>query len=122
MNRGFAFRLFASILTLSSLLIVPFTQGTQASDLPLTQYVNPFIGTTNDGNVFPGADYPNGMLQWSPDTDKMAQSGGYSYKDSAIQGFSLTHFSGRYFECYEDFPFMPTVGPLTVSPGSNWST
>src|SRR5450759_3642123 len=54
--------------------------------------VNPFIGTAS-GSTFPGADYPFGMVQWSPDT--MPKSpGGYSYGASAISGFSLTHFSG----------------------------
>jgi putative alpha-1,2-mannosidase len=34
------------------------------------QYVNPFVGTEGDGNTFPGATVPFGMVQWSPDTKK----------------------------------------------------
>jgi putative alpha-1,2-mannosidase len=30
--------------------------------------VNPFIGTAADGNTFPGATMPFGMIQWGPDT------------------------------------------------------
>ncbi|MDI1461136.1 RICIN domain-containing protein [Catellatospora sp. KI3] len=30
--------------------------------------VNPFLGTSHEGNTFPGADAPFGMVQWSPDT------------------------------------------------------
>lgn len=33
----------------------------------LTQYVDPFLGTGGHGHVFPGAAYPFGMVQLSPD-------------------------------------------------------
>jgi predicted alpha-1,2-mannosidase len=86
------------------------------------QEVNPFIGTEpapqnlflhsayDSGNVFPGAAYPHGMVQWSPDTTTAA--GGYRYNQSIIDGFSLTHFSGRGCAAYQDFPFLPVVGAL----------
>jgi predicted alpha-1,2-mannosidase len=96
----------------------------------LTQFVNPFIGTANsspypcggacDGDVFPGAAYPMGMVQWSPDTTSNP-AGGYYYGDSVIKDFSLTHFSGRGCEVYQDFPFMPYVGQVSVSPAANGS-
>ena len=41
-----------------------------------TQYVNPLIGTQTDdtgalsGSTFPGACYPLGLVQLSPDTEK----------------------------------------------------
>ncbi|MBW8732229.1 MAG: hypothetical protein JF622_14980, partial [Terrabacter sp.] len=34
----------------------------------LVDAVNPFIGTQDNGNTFPGASAPFGMLQVSPDT------------------------------------------------------
>ena len=91
----------------------------------LTQFVNPFIGTGGrslfgGGNTFPGAAYPLGMVQWSPDTISNPP-GGYSYYDSVIKGFSLTHFSGRGCQVYQDFPFMPFVGELIYSPATNGS-
>lgn len=91
-------------------------------------YVNPMIGTdvgapdygfgNGLGQVFPGAVYPHGMLQWSPDTTK--ESGGYRYGESTVRGFSLTHFSGRGCPNYLDFPFLPTTAPMDVSPGTQW--
>jgi putative alpha-1,2-mannosidase len=33
-----------------------------------------------------------------------------------IKGFSLTHFSGRGCNAYQDFPFTPTIGPIDQSP------
>ncbi len=86
----------------------------------LTQNVNPLIGTSAGGNVFPGAVYPWGMMQWSPDTTNAA--GGYHYSDTVITSFSLTHFSGRGLQCYQDIGIMPTMGPISSSPGTNWSS
>jgi len=42
----------------------------------LTDLVNPFIGTENDGNTYPGAAVPFGMVQFSPDT---GHNTGYDY-------------------------------------------
>ena len=58
------------------------------------------------------------MVLWSPDTTTLA--GGYRYEHDSIQGFSLTHFSGRGISCYQDVPFMPIAGSPGVSPGSDW--
>ncbi|GCE05121.1 GH92 family glycosyl hydrolase [Dictyobacter aurantiacus] len=99
-----------------------------ATTLNPVAYVNPFIGTApggshfgtvgNGGNTFPGATYPMGMLQWSPDTISRLP-GGYSYGDHTIKGFSLTHFSGRGCMAYQDVPLMPYVGTVTDSPALN---
>jgi predicted alpha-1,2-mannosidase len=112
---------------------VSFSSASSSAASPLenlTQFVNPFIGTGNsapypcggacDGDVFPGAAYPLGMVQWSPDTVSNPP-GGYFYGDNTIKDFSLTHFSGRGCEVYQDFPFMPYVGDISVSPAANAS-
>ncbi len=88
--------------------------------------VNPIAGTgagtANPGAIgeFPGADLPFGMLQWSPDTtpNLAMAGGGYSYADSAISGFSLTHLSGTGCAVYGDVPILPTVGPIGNSPAT----
>jgi predicted alpha-1,2-mannosidase len=72
--------------------------------------------TFNGGNVFPGVVLPFGMVQLSPDTTRAA--GGYHYIDRIINGFSLTHFSGRGVACWQDIGLMPTVGAPSASPGS----
>ena len=59
-----------------------------------------------------------GMVQWSPDTISNPP-GGYSYDDSRIKGLSLTHFSGRGCQVYQDFPFMPYVGDISSSPATH---
>jgi putative alpha-1,2-mannosidase len=87
--------------------------------------VNPFIGTSNGGDTFPGADVPFGMVQWSPDTAARPDGGGYSYGDTAITGYALTHLSGPGCAAEGDVPILPTVGPsgrIRRSPPSRWST
>jgi predicted alpha-1,2-mannosidase len=58
--------------------------------------VDPFIGTGGHGHTYPGAVYPFGMMQLSPDTrlDGWDGCSGYHFSDSALYGFSHTHLSG----------------------------
>jgi predicted alpha-1,2-mannosidase len=83
--------------------------------------VNPFIGTLNGADDFPGATVPFGMLQWSPDTTSRPFGGGYSYNDSAISGFSLTHLSGPGCAGEGDVPILPTVGAVNTSATDGFS-
>jgi len=85
-------------------------------------FVNPFIGTTNRGNTYPGAVTPFGMLAWSPQTSRGNQfatpaPGGYQYTATMIRGFSLTHLSGVGCSgANGDIPIMPHVGEVDSSP------
>ncbi|HEV2372093.1 MAG TPA: lectin [Streptosporangiaceae bacterium] len=84
--------------------------------------VNPFIGTTNSGDTFPGADAPLGMVQWSPDTSpNRDDGGGYEYNDSAITGFSLTHLSGPGCGAEGDVPVLPTTGAINTGATDSFS-
>ncbi len=89
--------------------------------LDLTGYVNPFVGTSHNGNTWPGAVYPLGLVQWSPDTTSNPP-GGYLYTDTTIKDFSLTHFSGRGCQYLQDVPMMPYIGPVVTSPVASPST
>jgi predicted alpha-1,2-mannosidase len=84
------------------------------------------VGPVSPGAVgeFPGADLPFGMIQWSPDTSPnlAGAGGGYSYADSSISGFSLTHLSGTGCPSYGDVPILPTVGPIGNSPVTSVSS
>ena len=71
--------------------------------------VDPMIGTANEGNTYPGATLPFGMIQWSPDTSQNF----YYYQDKALRGFSLTHLSGAGCPVFGDFPIMP----MSAKPG-----
>jgi predicted alpha-1,2-mannosidase len=83
--------------------------------------VNPFIGTSNAADDFPGADVPFGMVQWSPDTPSRPDGGGYEYNDSSITGFSLTHIAGPGCGAEGDIPVLPTVGAVSGSATDSFS-
>ncbi|WP_037841047.1 lectin [Streptomyces sp. NRRL F-5126] len=83
--------------------------------------VNPFIGTSNQANDFPGADVPFGMVQWSPDTPSRPPGGGYEYNDSSVTGFSLTHIAGPGCGAAGDVPVLPTVGAVDNSATDSFS-
>ncbi|WP_405746566.1 GH92 family glycosyl hydrolase [Streptomyces sp. NBC_01525] len=76
----------------------------------LTDLVNPFIGSRNDGNTYPGAAVPFGMVQLSPDT---GHTTGYDYDDDHIRGFSAVHISGVGCGLGGDLPTLPTTGDVT---------
>ena len=95
-----------------------------------TQYVNPLIGTSKMGHVFPGATAPFGMVQLSPQTnfepmhnpdgsynaETYAYCAGYQHRDSTILGFAHTNFSGTGHADLGDFLVMPTTGALILDP------
>ncbi|MFB7511551.1 glycoside hydrolase domain-containing protein, partial [Streptomyces broussonetiae] len=86
-----------------------------------TSRVNPFIGTSNAADDFPGADTPFGMVQWSPDTPHKPDGGGYEYNDSSVTGFGLTHIAGPGCRAGGDIPVLPTVGTVDTSATDSFS-
>ncbi|MGB1308376.1 MAG: GH92 family glycosyl hydrolase [Oceanihabitans sp.] len=100
------------------------------TNIDYTKYVNPFIGTSKMGHVFPGATTPFGMVQLSPqtnfeaifqedgnyNTETYAYCAGYQHKDSTIIGFAHTNFSGTGHADLGDFLVMPTTGNLILDP------
>ena len=105
----------ALCITLCSFLVPPaISAAAQAQSSPYDA-VDPIIGTDGDGNTFPGASLPFGMVQWSPDTNTEAW---YIHHQKLIYGFSLTHVSGAGCPLYGDFAVLPTVGTLTSSPAT----
>ena len=85
----------------------------------LVQYVDPTIGTSGHGHVFPGACLPHGMVQLSPDNGRGGWDwcSGYHYSDSSIAGFSHTHICGTGVGDLGDILVMPTTGKLQIHQG-----
>ncbi|MFJ7965469.1 lectin [Streptomyces sp. NPDC096324] len=106
----------AAALAMAGLCAPAWAAGKAALVASPATVVNPFIGTSNEANDFPGADVPFGMVQWSPDTTSRPPGGGYEYNDSSITGFSLTHIAGPGCGAAGDVPVLPTVG--TVNTGA----
>lgn len=84
-----------------------------------SSYVDPFIGTDGIVHTFPGAAYPFGMVQLSPDGDTKGWNwcSGYHTSDDNIMGFSHTHLSGTGWSDLGDILVMPTVGEIKFEPG-----
>ncbi|GAB3165145.1 GH92 family glycosyl hydrolase [Amycolatopsis stemonae] len=109
----------ATALALAGLIPVPASAAQLVTDP--ASLVNPFIGTSNAADDFPGADVPFGMVQWSPDTPSRPDGGGYEYNDSSITGFSLTHLSGPGCGADGDVPILPTVGAVNTGASVSFS-
>jgi len=107
-----------SLLLIAILL---FTAFKPAPTERLTNYVNPFIGTDEDGHTFPGALVPFGMVQLSPDNGEHGYNwcSGYYYPSTTIRGFSHTHYSGTGAEDLCDISIFPELtsepSPKTVT-------
>ncbi|MFM7724751.1 MAG: glycoside hydrolase family 92 protein, partial [Bacteroidota bacterium] len=113
------------VLVLSCTILMLSVLHAQIKDQYLP-YVNPLIGTSKMGHVFPGATVPFGMVQVSPQTNfiplfltdgsynKVAYDycAGYQYADSNILGFAHTNFSGTGHSDLGDILIMPTIGPI----------
>lgn len=83
-----------SFLLFIILLLLQFSIQSQSKDNKnLTSFVNPFIGTSNNGNTFPGAVVPWGMVSVSPHNSLNAVTG-YLYGEKDFYGFGMVHLSG----------------------------
>ncbi len=88
--------------------------------LPLTQWVDPFIGTGGVafgvGTTYPGPQVPLGMVRPGPDTSTnggaadFMHCSGYSYSDDTIDAFSEMRVHGAGIADYGGAGFMPTIG------------
>ncbi|KAI1387827.1 glycoside hydrolase family 92 protein [Hypoxylon trugodes] len=86
------------------------SSGRSSDDI--LRHIDPLIGTTNGGHVFPGATLPYGMAKAVADASNRAEiAAGFVSDDSEIQGFSHLHDSGT--------GGSPSLGnfPLFVHPG-----
>lgn len=83
-----AARALSGLLTLGQ-----FLGASAASSDPLN-YVDPLIGSSNGGNVFPGATVPYGMAKAGADTNSESNQGGFTMDGAPISGFSLMHDTG----------------------------
>lgn len=109
------------------IVLFALAAGCAPKQKPLTDYVNPLLGTatlwdsvdlgfkptkrTWGAEVFPGSSLPNAMVQVSPVT-KFHSGAGYQYEDSVIYGFTHTN-KGHWNLCH--IPLLPVTG--TPLPG-----
>lgn len=115
-----------SIAVLIGLGACKSTNPSGAPETGLTQFVNPFIGTTPltdsaivgfntpegwrpwSGLTYPGSSLPNAMVQLSPITE-FGSGAGYEYEDSTIIAFAHTN-KGHWNLC--NIPILPVSGEI----------
>ena len=75
-------------------------------------WVNPFIGCTDNGHCTPAACVPFGLVQAGAYTGNKGWNycGGYRYEDPSIMGFSQTHISGTGVPDLGDVRLQPFTG------------
>ena len=106
-------------LTLTALLLAALPLAAQ------TEYVNPFIGTTNFGACNPGAVTPNGLMSVTPfnvmgsrlntwDKDSRWWSTPYVQENVYFTGYAHVNLSGVGCPELGSVLTMPTTGPLEV--------
>jgi len=109
-RRSWATALLALTAT-AALVAAGSTVAAQAA-VPGPDYaalVNPFVGTESEGNAYPGATVPFGMVQLSPDNTNSYASTSYSNNAKRVWGFSHRHVNSA--GC-------PAAGELLVSPST----
>ncbi len=114
------------IASVAALLIASSATAHEPQPADPAGLVNPFIGTTNGGNEFPGAVLPFGMMSFSPEEVPLpgsglvvAAPGGYEWRSNGVQGFGLAHVSGS--GCAGaggDVPIMPVTREIKTSPSA----
>lgn len=106
----------AALLALSALAFS--VQAAPSRSESLSSTVNTFIGTKDDGNTFPGASAPFGMIQVSPIGTHYA---GWRYDDEKILGIGHSFLSGA--GCWEQggqVSVLPVIG--RIGPGGDFDT
>ena len=93
---------------IASIILVAALTSSGAQDF--VRWVDPFVGTVGEGNTFPGACRPFGLVQASPDSGKSTKASGYKHDDGTIRGFSQTHLNGTGCSALGDISLMPFVG------------
>jgi len=117
---------FAALAALAAALSSFFLLPSSFSAAPLTDYANPFLGTTAPsgmdevgfvpkwkvwgGLTYPGATLPNAMVQLSPIT-QFGSGAGYEYEHDTILGFAHTN-KGHWNLC--NIPILPVTGKISA--------
>jgi hypothetical protein len=79
---------------------------------PLSAWADPFVGTGNGGDTYPGAVLPFGMVQATP-IDDVKQIGGYDENSpTTFQAMAMNMLSGPGINDYGDVWFTATTGAL----------
>ena len=97
---------------------VPNDANAMPCNQDVTPYVNQFMGSglRSDGQLFPSAARPFGMIQWAIDNALGAENT-YDYDNPNFAGFSFLHYSGYEPRMGTMLPYAGTVTNSPAAPG-----
>jgi predicted alpha-1,2-mannosidase len=95
-------------ILLPLIALASFLPARGDTDAGLAGLVNPFIGTSNGGNTYPGAQAPFGMVQLSP----TLRGNGYYYNQPRMHGFTVNLETGSGADNGGTVLFTATTGPV----------
>ncbi|MFF3262116.1 GH92 family glycosyl hydrolase [Streptomyces sp. NPDC002932] len=95
------------------------SDATPGAGTDLTELVNPFIGTENEGLTFPAAGAPFGLVQESPLMKTAGGTGCDKQSSDTVIGFSQTTINGCRFNY---LPMMPTTGAVTSTDPAQYAS
>lgn len=104
------------------LLLSPIVRAQSLADL-----VNPLVGTSAEGQTYPGVGVPFGMTQWTPATQDSEKKGVAPYYDanSQFRGIRGSHFpSGSAMQDYGSFQLLAGSGQFVlkdIAPSSSFT-
>jgi predicted alpha-1,2-mannosidase len=104
-----ALRLFPSA-PLCCLAAALFSAAHAAPSNDWASFVNPFVGTENAGNTYPGAVAPFGSVQMTPNL----AGNGYYYRNDHMHGFVVAHMSGDGGANEGQVLMTATTGPVKI--------
>ncbi len=110
---GFFSYIFITIVMAGTGLLFPAQNLRAATSRGPAVLVNPFIGTADGGNTYPGAVVPFGMASVNPIAAKLS-IGGYDYNRKVYRGFAMTMMSGTGALNSGDVLFTATTGPVRI--------
>ncbi len=98
-------------------IIKTVNESKKETEISLTDYVNPLMGTDSafdlsNGNTYPAIATPWGMNFWTPMTSKMGDGWTYKYDENTIRGIKQTHQPSPWINDYAAFSLMAVTGKL----------
>lgn len=111
-NKGFALT-----LACTSLVLGACSTSVDVDDNSVTQFVDPFIGTANDGNNYPGAVVPWGLANVSPhniDFKSGKAPTSYRFGNDYIYNFGHMQLAGVGCPATGSLPMKVTTGELSL--------
>jgi predicted alpha-1,2-mannosidase len=111
-------RIITALIVVAIIVIGYFyKRQSEVSEKNPVDLVNPLMGTDSEfklsnGNTYPAIALPWGMNFWTPQTRRMGDGWGYTYRDYKIMGIKQTHQPSPWINDYAAFSLIAETGKI----------